>query len=40
MGESTNRARAGIRWDSVVDIAWKDTGAGQDEILSIEKFAG
>ena len=37
MGES--KGSAGIRWDSVVEKAWKDRG-NQEEILSIDKFAG
>ena len=40
MGESKKRARAGIWWDSVVEKAWKDIGGNQEEMLSIEKFAG
>ena len=38
MGKSNERA--GIRWDSVVEKVWKDVGGDQEEILSIEKFAG
>ena len=39
--EKVKRARAGIRWDSVVEKAWKDIGGNQEEILlSIEKFGG
>ena len=37
--EKLTKGRAGIRWDSVVEKAWKDIGRNQ-EILSIEKFAG
>ena len=32
------KGRAGIRWDNVVDIIWKDLGG--DQVLSIEKFGG
>ena len=38
--EKATKGRAGIRWDSVVEKAWKDIGRNQEEILSIEKFAG
>ena len=38
--EKLTKGRAGIRWDSVVEKAWKDIGRNQEEILSIEKFAG
>ena len=34
------KGRAGIRWDNVVEKAWKDVGADQEEVLSIEKFGG
>ena len=34
------RDSAGIGWDSVVEKVWKDMGGNQEEILSIEKFAG
>ena len=37
--EKVTKGRAGIRWDSVVEKVWKDIG-GNEEILSIEKFAG
>ena len=40
MGESNERARAGIRWDSVVEKVWKDRGRNIEDILSIEKFGG
>ena len=38
--ESVAKGRAGIRWDSVVEKVWKDIGGNQEEILSIDKFAG
>ena len=38
--EKVTKARAGIRWDSVVEKVWKDIGGHQEEMLSIEKFAG
>ena len=38
--EKVTKGRAGIRWDSVVEKVWKDTGGNQEEILSIDKFAG
>ena len=38
--EKVTKGRAGIRWDSVVEKVWKDIGGNQEEILSIEKFAG
>ena len=38
--EKVAKGRAGIRWDSVVEKVWKDIGGNQEEILSIEKFAG
>ena len=38
--EKLTKGRAGIRWDSVVEKAWKDIGGNHDDILSIEKFAG
>ena len=38
--EKLTKGRAGIRWDSVVEKAWKDIGGNQEEILqlSIDKF--
>ena len=33
MGEMA-KARAGIRWDSVVEKVWKDVGGNQKEIMS------
>ena len=36
--DKVTKGRAGIRWDSVVENVWKDTGGNQEEILSIEKF--
>ena len=39
MGKVT-KGRAGIRWDSVVEKLWEDRGGNQEEILSVEKFAG
>ena len=38
--EKVTKRRAGIRWDRVVEKVWKDVGGNQEEILSIEKFAG
>ena len=38
--EKVTKGRAGIRWDRVVEKVWKDIGGNQEEILSIEKFAG
>ena len=37
--EKLTKELAGIRWDSVVDKAWKDIGENQGDMLSIEKFA-
>ena len=38
--EKVTKWRAGTTWDSVVEKLWKDIGGYQEEILSIEKFAG
>ena len=38
--EKVTKGRAGIRWDNVVDKVWKEIEGNQEEILSIEKFAG
>ena len=38
--ENGTEGRGGIRWDRVVEKVWKDIGGNQEEILSIEKFAG
>ena len=38
--EKVTKGRAGKRWDSVVEKVWKDIGGSQEEVLSIEKFAG
>ena len=38
--EKVTKGRAGTRWDSVVENIWKDIGGHQEEILSIQKFAG
>ena len=38
--EKVTKGRAGIRWDSVVEKVWKDVRASEEDILSIEKFAG
>ena len=38
--DKVTKGRAGIRWDSVVEKVWKDIGGNQEEVLSIEKFAG
>ena len=32
--------RAGIRWDNAVEKIWKDTGGGQEEVVSAEIFGG
>ena len=36
--DKVTKGRAGIRWDSVVEKAWKEMGENQEEILSIDKF--
>ena len=38
--EKITRGRAGIRWDSVVEKIWKNSGGDQDEVRSNEKFGG
>ena len=38
--ERGTKGRAGIRWDGVVDKAWKETGRNQEDILLMEKFGG
>ena len=38
--EKATKGRPGIRSDSVVEKVWKGIGGSQEEILSIEKFAG
>ena len=38
--EKVTKGRAGVRWDSVVEKVRKNIGANQEEMLSIEKFAG
>ena len=38
--EKVTKKRAGIWWDSVVEKVRKDMGGSQENILSIEKFAG
>ena len=38
--EKLAKGRAGIRWDSVVEKAWRDIGGNEENTLSIEKFAG
>ena len=38
--EKVTKERAGIGWDSVVEKVLKDIGGRQEDILSIEKFAG
>ena len=38
--EKVTKGRAEIRWDSVVEKAWKDVGGNQEEMLSTEKFGG
>ena len=43
MGENNKRARAGIRWDNVVEKNGKDLGGDQEEVLmfiEIDKFGG
>ena len=36
----SNKGRAGIRWDSVVEKVRRDIGGNLEEIRSIAKFAG
>ena len=36
----SNKGRAGIRWDSVVEKVRKDIGGNLEEIRYIAKFAG
>ena len=38
MGGSRERARAGVRWDDVVEKVWKDIGRKQEDLMSAEKF--
>ena len=38
--EKATKGRAGTMWDIVVEKVWKDIGGSQEEILSIERFAG
>ena len=38
--DKVTKGRAGIRWDSVFENVWKDIGGNQEEILSVEEFAG
>ena len=38
--EKVTKGRAGMRWDGVVEGVWKDIGGNQEEILSVEEFAG
>ena len=38
--EKVTKGRAGVRWDSVVEKVRKNIGANQEEMLSVEKFAG
>ena len=38
--EKATRGRARIWSDSIVEQVWKDTGGNQEDIVSIEKFAG
>ena len=39
-GESSKKGRTGIRWDGVVDNAWKDLRGNREDMLSTEKFGG
>ena len=34
--EKLAKGRAGIRWDSVVEKAWRDIGGNEENTLSIE----
>ena len=36
--EKVTKGRAGRRWDSVVEKAWKGTGGNQEEVTSAGKF--
>ena len=36
--EKATKARAGIRWDGIVERVWKDTGGNQEDMTSAEKF--
>ena len=38
--EKVTKRRDGTRWDRVVEKVLKDIGGNQEEILSIETFAG
>ena len=38
--EKVAKGQAGIRWDIVVEKAWKGIEGNQENIPSIEKFAG
>ena len=38
--EKVTKGRAGRRRDSVVEKVWTDVGGNQEDILSMEKFAG
>ena len=36
--EKVTKGQAGIRWDSVVEKAWKHIGGNQEEVMSAGKF--
>ena len=36
-GEKVTKGRAGIRWDSIPEKVWKDTGGNQEEMMRAEK---
>ena len=38
--EEVTKGRAGKRWDSIVDKAWKEIGRNQGEILATKKLGG
>ena len=38
--ETTTKGGAGITWENVVERILKGLGADQEDILSVEKFAG
>ena len=40
MGENNQRARAGTRWDDVVEHIWKGLGGDEEEVLSMYNFDG
>ena len=38
VSEEVTKGQAGIRWDSVVEKAWKDIGGNHEETMSVENF--